>query len=325
MFSRFNILFILLLGILCISFLIQVLSGPAGFSFQEMAIGLIKPSSPAGSILWKIRIPRAAFGILLGAGLAVCGLSLQGLFRNPLAEPFTLGISSGAGFGAVLAIVLGVSTGILISIFSFVGALGVTLLVFLLVQRTLFSQTSLILCGVMVGYFFQSALMLLLAMSPSNRAHGAIMWLMGDLNSAPPQMLLTTTILCLVGCIFLIRKSSALDLLSMGEEKAASLGVNIPNLRRHIFFWSSLVTGACVASVGVVGFVGLIIPHALRNIVGPKHTTLYPLCIIGGSAFILICDFAARSIMAPIVLPLGVITGLIGSITFLWIFIQKGV
>ncbi len=317
--------FVLLLTLIFLTGLIvHVLSGPADFSFKELYEGLMNPSTSAGRVLWKLRLPRALFGIILGSSLAVCGLSLQGLFRNPLAEPFTLGISSGAGFGAVFAIVIGISSGIGISAFAFAGAITVTLLVFILMQRTLFSRTALILCGVMVGYFFQSALMLLVALSPSNRAHGAMMWLLGDLNSAPIDMLVVTASLCIIGCFFLTRQSSALDLLSMGEEKAASLGIHISSLKRQIFFWSSLVTGTCVAAMGVVGFVGLIIPHVLRNILGPKHALLFPMCMLGGAAFVLICDFAAKTILSPIELPLGVITGLIGSLTFLWIFIRKG-
>ncbi len=322
--TKRSITFFTLLFIVCAGFAIHIASGPANFSFHDLWNGILDPSNSAGRIIWKLRLPRAVYGMILGAGLAVCGLSLQGLFRNPLAEPFTLGISSGAGFGAVFAIVIGVSSGILVSAFAFIGAIAVTLLVFILVQRTLFSQTALILCGVMVGYFFQSALMLLVALSPSNRAHGAMMWLLGDLGSAPIDMLATTAFLCAIGCVVLMCQASALDLLAMGEEKASSLGINISSLRRTVFFSASLVTGTCVAAMGVVGFVGLIIPHALRNIIGPKHAVLFPLCILGGASFVLVCDFAARTVLSPIELPLGVITGLIGSVTFLWIFIRKG-
>ena len=310
--------------ILCLGIFAQLFIGPANLSLREMMQGLLYPDLPAGRILWKLRIPRILYGITLGASLASCGLALQGLFRNPLAEPFTLGISSGAGFGAVLAIVLGVASGITVSIFAFTGAISVTVLVFLLAQRAIFSQSALILSGVMVGYFFQSALMLLIAISPSNRAHGAMMWLLGDLGSAPVDMLPVTALLCVAGCFFLMLKSSCLDLLSLGEEKAASLGIQVPRLRIYIFVWSGLATSACVAAVGVVGFVGLIIPHAFRKIVGPRHGILFPFCIAGGSAFVLLCDFMARTILSPIELPLGVITGIIGSVSFLWIFIRKG-
>lgn len=302
---------------------VQVSTGPANIPLTSLPATLVNPSSPHGIILWNLRIPRMVYGIVLGAGLAVCGLALQGLFRNPLAEPFTLGISSGAGFGAVLAVALGLQSGIWISVCAFIGAFGVTLLVFILIQKTLFSQTALILCGVMIGYFFQSVLMLLIALSPSERAHGAMMWLMGDLGSAPIKMLWITLALSVIGWFFLFRLARGLDLLTMGEEKAASLGVNIPKQRRSVFVWSSLVTGACVAAVGVVGFVGLIIPHALRRVVGPAHRVLFPLCAVAGAAFILACDLIARWVIAPLELPLGVITGMIGSLVFLWIFIRR--
>ncbi len=321
--NTFWFLFTGLLFMLIAVFVAHVVSGPADLSWNEVMHGLLNPSSPSGAILWKLRLPRAVYAVITGMGLAACGLALQGLFRNPLAEPFTLGISGGAGFGAVLAIVSGVTAGIWVSVSAMVGAVIVTALVFVLSQHTRFSQSALILCGIMLGYFFQSLLMMLISLSSSNRAHGALMWLLGDLGSAPTSMLATACVVVIAGCLLMFRKAKELDLLSMGEEKTASLGVNAGHLRREVFFISSMVTGACVAAVGIVGFVGLMIPHIIRYPAGTQHRVLFPLCILGGASFVLFCDLIAKNAFAPIELPLGVITGLIGSVTFLWMFVRK--
>lgn len=321
--NRFWLLFMFLLLLTVFTFVIHVVSGSANLSWSEVGNGLLHPSQPSGAILWKLRLPRAVYAVVTGMGLATCGLALQGLFRNPLAEPFTLGISSGAGFGAVIAIVSGVTAGIWVSVSAMTGALIVTALVFVLSQRTRFSQSALILCGVMVGYFFQSLLMMLISLSSSNRAHGALMWMLGDLGSAPTEMLGITSLLVFVGTLLLFRKAKELDILTMGEEKASSLGVHVESLRREVFFLASIVTGACVASVGIVGFVGLMIPHILRYPAGTQHRVLFPLCILGGASFVLLCDLIAKCAFSPLELPLGVITGLIGSFTFLWMFVRK--
>lgn len=303
---------------------LHLFTGTADLSAAEVARALMEPETFAGSIVWYLRLPRVLFAIVIGAGLSVCGLVLQGLFRNPLAEPFTLGISSGAGFGAVVAMSLGVATGLGIGFAAFLGALLVTVLVFLLVRNTLFSQTSLILCGVMIGYLFQALLMLILALSTSEQVQGALMWLLGDLSSTTREMLVITSIACLAGSILLFRQTEALDRISLGEEKAQSLGIDIAALRRWVFLCSSLVTGLCVASVGVIGFVGLMIPHVARYLIGPGHTRLFWFCAMGGAAFLLYSDWLAKTLAAPIELPIGVITGIIGSLSFLWIFIRRG-
>lgn len=321
--NKFWVHVFLLSMLFMIAFAAHISSGSANLSWNEIASGLLHPSQPSGVILWQLRLPRAAYAIITGSGLAVCGLVLQGLFRNPLAEPFTLGISSGAGFGAVTSIVAGVSAGLWITVSAMSGAVVVTVFVFFLSQCTRFSQSALILCGVMVGYFFQSLLMLLISLSTSNRAQGALMWLLGDLGSAPTEMLGIACLVVFAGCVLMYRKSKELDVLTMGEEKAASLGVHVIHLRREIFFLSSIVTGACVASVGIVGFVGLMIPHILRTVSGTQHSELLPLCILGGTAFVLFCDLIAKCAFSPVELPLGVVTGLFGSFTFLWMFVRN--
>lgn len=310
--------------LLLVGFALHVTSGTANLSLGGLLTALTTPDSYAGSILWQLRLPRAAFAIVIGAGLSICGLALQGLFRNPLAEPFTLGISSGAGFGAVVALSLGFASGLMIGLFAFAGALSVTLIIFSLMKNSLFSQTSMILCGVMIGYLFQALLLLILSLSTSQQVQGALMWLLGDLSSTSNEVLLITFVTCITGGVLLYRQSEALDRISLGEEKAASLGVNIVSLRRWVFISSSLVTGVCVAAVGVIGFVGLMIPHALRYFMGPSHKPLLPLCAIAGAAFLLLCDWAAKTVAVPLELPIGVITGILGSLSFLWIFIHKG-
>ncbi|MFH1744450.1 MAG: iron ABC transporter permease [bacterium] len=303
---------------------VEVFIGPGDLSPGDVITALTHPDSPNGAIVWYLRIPRTLYGICVGVGLAICGLALQGLFRNPLAEPFTLGISGGAALGAVLVITFGTRfESVWISLASFLGALVVCLIVYILAGRTLFSPTALILGGVMIGFFAQSAVLLALLLAPSQRAHGAMMWLMGDIGSAPRELLWVTFCLSGVGIFFLVRQANGLNLLSMGEEKASSLGQNIPRLRRSVFIWSSLVTGACVAAVGIVGFVGLIIPNVIRRLIGGDHRILFPLSGLAGASFVLLCDALGRSIMSPVELPLGIGTGFVGSLTFLWIFVSR--
>ncbi len=302
----------------------EIATGPAGLSFKEILDALVEPDTPNAAILWSLRIPRMLYGILVGTGLAVSGLALQGLFRNPLAEPFTLGISGGAALGAVLVITFGIQFGsVAISLASFVGALLVCLVVYLLAKRTLFSPTALILGGVILGYFAQSGVLLAFSLAPSHRTHGAMMWLMGDLGSASRELLLPTFLLSGIGIFLLAGKARGLNLLSMGEEKASSLGLNVARLRGNVFVWSSLVAGSCVAAVGIVGFVGLIIPNAVRRCFGGDHRILFPLSALLGASFVLACDVLARSLISPIELPLGVITGFVGSFVFLWIFASR--
>ncbi len=304
--------------------IIEIVIGPAGLSLQEVLSAFQQPGTPGAAIVWNLRVPRTIYGILVGAGLAVSGLALQGLFRNPLAEPFTLGISGGAALGAVLMITLGIHFGsVAISLASFLGALCVCVVVYLLAKRTLFSPTAMILGGVILGYLAQSGVLLAFSLAPSHRSHGALMWLMGDLGSASPDLLLPTGILAGIGFCFLAGHTRGLNLLSMGEEKASSLGLNVPHLRANVFVWSSLIAGVCVAAVGIVGFVGLIIPNAVRRFYGGDHRILFPLSALLGASFVLGCDVLARALISPIELPLGVITGFVGSIVFLWIFASR--
>ncbi|MGI6455777.1 MAG: FecCD family ABC transporter permease [bacterium] len=305
-------------------FILELTIGASNYPLSQLLQGVWMMDSPAGLILWEFRIPRTLYAICLGVGLSLCGLALQGMFRNPLADPFTLGISGGAAFGAAAATLFGLETGgVTISIAAFLGALLSCLIVYLLASRSLFSKTALILGGVMIGYFFQSGLMLTISLISSDRAHGVIVWLMGDLASAPKTLLLPTITLTAIGSLALYRFASGLNVLSMGEEKAAALGENVQRMRRNIFVWSSVITGFCVAAVGIIGFVGLMIPHMVRRMVGPDYKTLFPLCALTGSIFVMACDLFSRTLFSPIEIPLGVITGVIGSLTFLWIFIMK--
>ncbi|HQQ01060.1 MAG TPA: iron ABC transporter permease [bacterium] len=313
-----------LIASLAVLIWVEIFIGPVGLSFPDVLAALASPGSADGVIIWDLRIPRIAYALCVGSGLAVCGLALQGLFRNPLAEPFTLGISGGAALGAVLVLTTGLQFGSLgMAAASFLGALAVCVIVYLLAARTLFSATALILGGVMLGFFAQSGVLLAIALAPGLRAQGAMMWLMGDMSYAPRDLLLPTLALTLAGVIFLFRQAAGLNVLSLGDEKATSLGLNVPRLRRNVFLWCSLITGATVAVLGIIGFVGLIIPNAIRRLAGGDHRTLFPLSALAGACFILVCDVLARSVLDPVELPLGIVTGFVGSLTFLWIFVSR--
>jgi iron complex transport system permease protein len=275
-------------------------------------------------VILDIRLPRIAAAALAGGALAVAGAGFQALTRNPLAEPSILGVSAGAAFGVVLAQISGLGQGVVealgLTAFAFAGALvaGVSVYVIAATGRGLPVHT-LLLAGVIVGIFFSAAITVLISLVDTNRLGGVIHWLLGNLAPIPAGALGVFAAVTGLGLWLVLGKARALNLLALGEEGAQELGVDAERLKRRIFAGSALLTAAVVAFVGPIGFVGLIVPHALRMLVGPDNRVLIPAAALGGGVFLLAADTLARTVVAPAELSVGVITSFCGAPFFIYL------
>ena len=266
--------------------------------------------------------------LLAGAGLAVSGLGFQTLFRNELAEPYTLGVASGAALGAVLALRLEEATAWLglpvVALGSFLGALSATALVVGLSLRRRDTTTStLLLAGIAVSLSCSAIILFLQYLADSTQTFRMVRWMMGGLAVVGYREVLWVLPWVLGGAAVLFFLRWDLNLLLMGEELAASRGVDLGRLRLKVLLAASLMIGALVAVAGPIGFVGLMVPHVLRRQVGHDHLFLAPACLLGGGAFLVLCDLVARTLMAPAELPVGVLTALLGGPFFLWLLIWR--
>jgi iron complex transport system permease protein len=279
-------------------------------------------------IFFLARLPRALAAALVGGTLAAAGVVFQGLLRNPLATPYTLGISAGASFGAMAAITfgsllpmgLGGVTGA-----SLAGAMLAVIVVYALAtaRHSGLSTTVLLLAGVTMNSFFSALILFVQYLSDFTETFRALRWLMGDLDVAGYQPIvgaLPLIVVALVGFAWLARP---LNLLSLGADAAATRGVDVTRAQRVAFFSGSLATGAAVSIGGPIGFVGIIVPHLVRLVVGADHRLVLPASFFFGAAFLVACDIVARTVMAPLELPVGIITALIGGPFFLWMLIRK--
>ncbi|RFU82409.1 iron ABC transporter permease [Streptomyces triticagri] len=282
-------------------------------------------ASPLRTIVLDVRLPRVLLGAVVGAGLAVVGAVLQALVRNQLADPFLLGVSSGASTGAVAAIVFGLGTGlattVLVPVASFAGALGSLVLVYTLARKGGVLTTSrLILAGVAVAYILSALTSLMLVTSArAEHLRDVLYWTLGGLGAARWDILLVPAAALAVGVALLITLARPLDLLLVGEEGATVLGLDTARFRAAVFVLTSLLTGLLVAYSGAIGFVGLMVPHAARMFVGAVHRRLLPVCALMGAVFLVLADLAARTVAAPQDIPVGVLTALTGGPFFLWL------
>lgn len=267
-------------------------------------------------IVWDLRLPRALLAIAIGAGLAAAGAAYQAVFRNPLADPFVIGASGGAALGATAAIVAGLS---LVMPAAFAGAVLAVIAVYLLAQTgNRPSAINLLLAGAALSTLLSSAVTLLMFLSDRN-LHEVFAWLMGGLGGRSWPHLRTTAPLMLVGAAALWALARPLDALTGGEESAQSLGLNVARARFVIVAAATLATAAAVAAGGIIGFVGLIVPHAGRRLVGGSHVGLIPVSALAGGLLVLLADDLARTVVAPVELPVGVLMALIGAPFFLWL------
>lgn len=271
------------------------------------------------TIIFELRLPRVILAALVGATLGTGGLVFQALLRNPLAEPYILGISGGSAVGAVLGMMLGLAFFPGVTALAFAGSLLTLFLVVVLAGRGQMRQeSSLLLAGVMVNAFCSAIITFLISMTQHSKLQGILFWLMGDLSQAVPVHVLGLFLL-LLPCFFLIFLwAKPMNLLQFGQQEAKSMGVNVTWISLGLLVVTSLAVSATVCLVGLVGFVGLLIPHLLRLLLGPEHRVLVPACVLGGGAFMVGCDLLARTISSQGELPVGVITALIGAPAFVF-------
>ena len=280
-------------------------------------------------IFFVARLPRVLAGAVIGATLAAAGVVLQALLRNPLATPFTLGVSAGAALGAMLAIAFRLDVGAFglssVPVASFLGAITAIGVVYGLAssQRRGLSTNVLLLAGVTLNAFFSALILFVQYLSDFAESYRAVRWLMGDLDIGSYGPLVAAAPLLVGAFAVFATLPRALNLLTMGEDMAASRGVDVTRAQRWAFFSASLATGAAVSLGGPVGFIGIIVPHLVRLIVGSDHRVVLPAAALFGAAFLVLCDLVARTAMAPIELPVGVITALIGGPFFLWLLVRQ--
>ena len=280
--------------------------------------GLGEPDSMLGTIVWQIRFPRVLLATLVGATLSLGGLVFQALLRNPVAEPYILGISGGAAIGAIIGILMGLARFPGVSITAFAGSIGTLLLILVMSSgKTILKKDSLLLSGVMVNAFCSAVIMFLVSLTHDARLHNIIFWLMGDLSLGEmPQVGILAAML--FPCFLLIFwLSNRMNLLLMGKEMAQTMGVNIKVITITLLVTTSFMVSATVAYCGLLGFVGLVMPHLLRLLLGPDHRVMVPACILGGGSYMVFCDLLARILPEQGEMPTGVITAMIGAPLFI--------
>jgi len=274
------------------------------------------------AILLKLRLPRLLMAGIVGAALSVAGAGFQGLLRNPLADPFILGVSGGGALGAIIAIALGVGTVLgsvpAVPLFSFLGAFGTVLVVFRIARiEGRVPAHTLLLAGVVANAFLSALIMFVVSITKVSIAYSIVSWMMGSVGYESYSTILGISAYVIAGGALLFGLSRDLNLMSLGEDAAHQTGVAVERTKGAAFFAASLVTGAVVSVSGLIGFVGLIVPHVTRLIFGPDHRLLVPCSMLAGAIFLMICDTLARTIIAPTEIPVGVVTALCGGPFFI--------
>ena len=279
------------------------------------------------AIVWEIRLPRALLAMMVGSGLAIVGASLQAVTRNMLADPHLLGISSGGAFGAILALLhTGMFIGLLtVPLLAFAGALLATIIVLGVAQLAdATSADRLVLAGVAVSFIVMAGANILIFLGDPRASHTVVFWMLGGLGLAQwSQLVYPLTILLLCGA-WLISRATLLNAMTVGDETAATLGISVARFRLAVFINGALITGVMVAFSGIIGFVGLMVPHIARMLVGGDYTRVLLASALIGAIFLLWADILARTLMAPEDMPIGIVTGLIGGVFFIWLLGRRG-
>ncbi|HID11821.1 MAG TPA: iron ABC transporter permease [Candidatus Latescibacteria bacterium] len=280
------------------------------------------------AIIWRMRMPRAAMAVLGGAGLGLSGAAIQGVLRNPLASPFTLGVASASGFGAALAITMGAGLlgwgRYLVAFNAFTFALLATVIAYGVARIKGASSTSLILAGIAVMYLFSSLTSILQYIGRREEVHAVVFWLMGSLNGVRWNEVCFVGAAVVMSLPILILKSWDMNIMLEGDEVALSLGVNVRCLRLISIALSSLMTASLICFTGTIGFIGLMAPHIVRLAIGAEHSLLFPASALTGSLLLLTADTASRLILSPSEIPIGITTSLIGVPFFLYLLIRRG-
>lgn len=317
LFVSMSLLSILLLGAMAMG----VCLGSTKSDIRNIYEALLNPSQTENllhTIVWRLRVPRVLLAAAVGSTLSLGGLVFQAILRNPLAEPYILGISGGSAIGAIIGILMGFSRfpGVTFSAF---GASLLTLLLILTMTsgRSMLKESSLLLSGVMVNSFCSAVIMFLVSLTQDARLHNIIFWLMGDLSQGDPRQVGVMMAVLIPGILIIFRYANAMNLLLMGPDVARTMGVNIQAVTFTLLVVTSLLVSATVSYCGLIGFVGLVIPHMLRLVLGPDHRILVPACVLGGAAFMVISDILARTLPEQGEMSVGVITALIGAPIFI--------
>ncbi|MBN1533557.1 MAG: iron ABC transporter permease [Spirochaetes bacterium] len=279
------------------------------------------PGASPDATLLAIRLPRIAMSLLIGASLAVSGVIFQAILKNPLADPYLIGVSGGGALGATIAIILSLPY-VLVVVCAFAGSSGVVAAVYLMSRRMRFGTASLLLAGIALSFIFSSSVLLLFAFAGPDKVHKAVMWLMGDMSVARYEALPHLGIACALLCSAALAYSRHLDIISFGDAFAANLGVKASSVRA-LFWIASMLAALSVSLCGMVGFVGLMVPHFMRLLGGPRHRILLPASFCCGAFFLMAADTLGRSVVPPFEIPVGVITGFAGGIFFLAYLLVK--
>ncbi|WP_282847489.1 FecCD family ABC transporter permease [Microbacterium oxydans] len=319
---------------------VSAATGPVGVSPLDAAkivIGHLIPGMPwmtdgtltplQDQAVWQFRVPRSLLAALSGAGLALAGAMMQAVVRNPLAEPYILGVSSGASVGAVLVIVSGGATflGLTMSGAAFVGAMVACLLVAMLARiRGELSPTRMILAGVALGALLSAVTSYLTLTTDAQNVVSVMFFLLGSVSAADMSTLLIPAVALAIACISVFGLSRSMNALLAGDESAMAVGVRTTRVRGVLLVLASLLTGAIVAVSGGIGFVGLVVPHMARLLVGSDHRRMLPITILGGALFLMVADLLARTVAMPTEIPLGILTAFVGAPFFLWLMRSGG-
>jgi iron complex transport system permease protein len=324
---------VLLLVLLCLIIIASII-GSANIPLSDVARIVISPIFPGADdgvkqsfkiIIRMVRLPRVLLSVLAGMGLAISGAVFQGIFRNPMANPYILGVSSGAAFGATLGMILGLQITFLgvgaVPLSAFIGAIGASLLVYILSGGGK-SVMPLLLSGIALG-FFLTALMSLLMYFNRDQLERIVYWSMGSFNAANWTKVALTAPVILSGGIVILFFARDLNLMVLGDDTARGLGIPVRYSRIIFLLTSTIITASAVSVSGIIGFVGLIIPHIIRIITGPDHRTLIPNSMLAGGIFLLLSDTLARTVLSPTEIPVGIITSLAGAPYFLLLLYQR--
>jgi len=297
---------------------VGMLAGAVPLSPGELWRGIVDPSASSAEIIRNLRLPRVFLAFLVGGSLGVCGAALQALVRNPLAEPYLLGLSGGAGLGAVVAIGLKLASSWAVPVAAFAGALAAVALVYRLsqVEGRRLDPRVLLLAGVVVGAFATALMSAIIVLSDAVQLRNVFLWLLGGLSRSSWEALGIFLFYSIIPLGLLVLNARSLDLLVLGEETAHHLGSNVERTRITIYLTTALLTAAGVATCGIIGFVGLVVPHAVRRIWGPLHRTMLPFTFLVSGCFLVLADAVARTVVRPAELPVGIVTALIGVPVF---------
>ena len=323
---RVGVACVVVLGGLIVAALLGLATGPAAIGPADVAAALVgrARSELAATVVLELRLPRVLLAALAGGGLAVAGTAFQALTRNPLADPAVLGVAGGASFGAVLGQLWGLEGSLAatigLSVAAFAGALVAASTVYLIASSGggLPVQT-LLLAGVITGLFFSALITLVVSLVDFARLGGILHWLMGSLGTVGYRAVAVTAIGAAVGAAMVYAQARALNLLALGEESALQLGVDAERVKRTVFVAASLLTGVIVAQTGPIGFVGLIVPHGVRLVVGADNRLLIPVAAGAGAMFLVLADTLARLVVQPAELPVGVVTAFCGAPFFVYL------